>query len=379
VETTISLAAGETGTFTVEYPGWSYGEEVWFILYQGSVASANKVGAFGASGLRLVVTEAYSEWDNLGALSARPISSTIEVSAAAAADSFTSMDITGMTITPNTNPNTIYYFAADAVIPSAFSGKNVVKGYKANGNISFVEGHDFYVPITFNVDGQVSYTLTPSAECNGYKGWNTISLPFGVQTVTSNNSGVAWTTPGSSSEADFWVKRLDNMEGDVATFEDAASWAPNQPYLIGVPQSFVGHPLVLKSSNTKVLKSDVSKMVGGGFEFVGTTCAASLGQAYVMNALGNGFVRTSDATVPAGTAYFNAVGDASSVELIRIGGLRGDVNGDGIVGVTDVMTMVDYLLGLKPEVFIRSNAEMNNDSRVSVADVFGVVDMILLK
>jgi hypothetical protein len=83
--------------------------------------------------------------------------------------------------------------------------------------------------------------------------------------------------------------------------------------------------------------------------------------------------------VSAGTAYFNAVGDASSVELIRIGGLRGDVNGDGIVGVTDVMTMVDYLLGLKPEQFIRSNAEMNDDNHVSVADVFSVVDMILLK
>ena len=374
-EVEVSLPKGQSGDFKIEYPGWSIGDELWFSLYLDD----EFVSSYGWAYSRYVVTEAYTEWDSKGTVVAVPITNNITVSSNAVAADLTNLDLTKVTVKPNANPNTIYYFAANATIPTAFSGKNVVKGYKANGNISFVNGYDFYVPITFNVSGQVSYTLTPSAECNGYKGWTTMALPFGVQTVTSNNSVVKWTTPGSSSEADFWVKRLDNMEGDVATFEDAASWAPNQPYLIGVPKSFLGHPLVLKSSNTKVLKSDVSKMVGGGFEFIGTTGSASLGQAYVMNALGNGFVRTSDATVSAGTAYFNAVGDASSVELIRIGGLRGDVNGDGVVGVTDVMTMVDYLLGLKPEVFIRSNAEMNNDSRVSVADVFGVVDMILLK
>ena len=55
----------------------------------------------------------------------------------------------------------------------------------------------------------------------------------------------------------------------------------------------------------------------------------------------------------------------------------GDVNGDGDITVTDVMALVDYLLGTSTEEIIVDNADTNQDGSVSVSDVMRLVDMIL--
>ena len=58
-------------------------------------------------------------------------------------------------------------------------------------------------------------------------------------------------------------------------------------------------------------------------------------------------------------------------------GIKGDANMDGEVNVTDVMTIVGYILKTEIEKFNFANANVNKDGEVDVTDVMMVVNIIL--
>ena len=55
----------------------------------------------------------------------------------------------------------------------------------------------------------------------------------------------------------------------------------------------------------------------------------------------------------------------------------GDANGSGEVDVADVVTTVNYAVGMKPEPFIFDAADMNSDKNIDVLDVIGIVQNVL--
>lgn len=55
----------------------------------------------------------------------------------------------------------------------------------------------------------------------------------------------------------------------------------------------------------------------------------------------------------------------------------GDANGDLVVNVLDIMSMVSYILGQNPQPFILEASDINNDSTINVLDIIGVVNIIL--
>ena len=55
--------------------------------------------------------------------------------------------------------------------------------------------------------------------------------------------------------------------------------------------------------------------------------------------------------------------------------LRGDVNGDGKVNVSDVTALINMILGLTP--MNQARADVNGDSRVNVSDVTALINIIL--
>ena len=55
----------------------------------------------------------------------------------------------------------------------------------------------------------------------------------------------------------------------------------------------------------------------------------------------------------------------------------GDVNHDGSVSVTDVLLVVEYVLGKNPEKFFIENADVNSDKEITVADLLSIVAIIL--
>ena len=57
--------------------------------------------------------------------------------------------------------------------------------------------------------------------------------------------------------------------------------------------------------------------------------------------------------------------------------VMGDVNGDGRVSVTDVISMNSYILEEVPAQFIRKVADLNGDGKVTITDIVKVIDIIL--
>lgn len=57
--------------------------------------------------------------------------------------------------------------------------------------------------------------------------------------------------------------------------------------------------------------------------------------------------------------------------------LLGDVNNDGKVSVTDVVTIISYILGNENTNFVRAAADLNGDGSITVADAVRVINLIL--
>ena len=98
-------------------------------------------------------------------------------------------------VTPNTNPNTLYYVNPGKV-PSGLAGKNVVKGNVAE-TIHLVEGKDFYLPASFTAR-KATFTRQFAKGIDNANGWSTIMLPFEVQTIACGSKEL-------QPEADYWI------------------------------------------------------------------------------------------------------------------------------------------------------------------------------
>ncbi len=55
----------------------------------------------------------------------------------------------------------------------------------------------------------------------------------------------------------------------------------------------------------------------------------------------------------------------------------GDVNGDMKVSVSDVQSIIGYILNDRPTYFIEGAANVNGDNKISVTDAVMVIGMIL--
>ena len=59
-------------------------------------------------------------------------------------------------------------------------------------------------------------------------------------------------------------------------------------------------------------------------------------------------------------------------------GLRGDVNGDGSVNISDVTTLIDYLLTGNASGISLSGADCNQDGSINISDVAALIDRLLI-
>jgi parallel beta-helix repeat protein len=66
-----------------------------------------------------------------------------------------------------------------------------------------------------------------------------------------------------------------------------------------------------------------------------------------------------------------------TVEFEEIPILPGDANGDGIIDVLDVTTIVAYIMGQNPDPFIFGAADVNGDGEINVLDIILTVNIIL--
>ena len=57
----------------------------------------------------------------------------------------------------------------------------------------------------------------------------------------------------------------------------------------------------------------------------------------------------------------------------------GDVNGDSSISVTDVISIISYVLEERPNKFLTPAADLNDDGNITVTDAISVIDKILGK
>ena len=57
--------------------------------------------------------------------------------------------------------------------------------------------------------------------------------------------------------------------------------------------------------------------------------------------------------------------------------LLGDINGDEIINILDVIQLVNIIMGLEPSEYQGTVADMNNDGSYNVLDVVLIVNLIL--
>lgn len=125
----------------------------------------------------------------------------------------------------------------------------------------------------------------------------------------------------------------------------------------------------------------VSGTEGGTVSGAGTYV---YGETVLLNAvpeIGYKFVKWSVAGVEVSKAADYRFDAIKSTQLLahfeKYVALVGDANGDGVVNISDVVCVVDHIVGKNPISFIPEAADVNGDGQINISDVVGIVDRIL--
>ena len=381
----VNIKAGETADVPLHFENLVFGDKI------SIVDIGDPYTIYCATTSTWTVTPGMVTWTASGDRVAQAPPYYVKVPENVVAASFEGLSLSD--IVPNNNENTIYYLDANSIVPTRLNGRNVVQGNKAS-TIRFVEGKDFYVPYTFHAS-QVSYTRIPETGFDGRGGWQTIMLPFSVDSIhdSSDHGGhsLAWsiTNIPSSDGKKLWLREVTSINGDEVRFKDVDYWRANAPYLIAVPDrnwgvayDLVGHELTFSANETDVIKTSACKMICDEYEFVGTTNHLRPSNAYVLNDRGNAFVSTSTMDVNPASAYLLPIKQTSdnapdTIRIVNHSARPGDVNGDKVVDILDVMTTVNKVLKKETNIFIHANGDLDNNELIDIVDVMMLVWLTL--
>ena len=236
-----------------------------------------------------------------------------------AAVDFSKFDASIVNLSSIKNENCLYIFPAGATVPAELEGKNVVVGGVAE-KLTLVDESPVVFPIDFTAQ-EATYKRTFEKFNNGDdQGWNTIVLPFAAR-VTVDGSNVDWFHSKSESGRKFWLYKYTNGVGGTVYFDYEANttMAANEPYLLAVPGDKWGEKYDLHNKeftfhgeNVAVKGNAKAEKTGGEYILRGSYANAPFTYGYQLNAVGDFFELTEDATEKPFRAYFATTEDATS-------------------------------------------------------------------
>ena len=132
------------------------------------------------------------------------------------------------------NPNLLVYVNNASLAPS--NVQNIVVNGQAREIVltDVTSGNNnFYVPQAFTAE-RISYTrnFTQSTQVGVSRGWESIALPFDVQTITHETKGTIAPFGNTASNRHFWLRELGSNG-----LQSATGIAANTPYVISMPNS----------------------------------------------------------------------------------------------------------------------------------------------
>jgi hypothetical protein len=141
---------------------------------------------------------------------------------------------------------------------------------------------------------------------NGHGGWDTIVLPFGVQSVTNMENGeqIDWRHGVDDVGHRFWLRGFTGTDGSQSIyFDNVVQWEANEPYLIAVPSDtwgdfydLRGKPLCFTANQTIVHATKSMQRTWYPFTLLGTLSRKTV-NGYVLNDSGDAFIRSAEGEV----------------------------------------------------------------------------------
>ena len=145
-------------------------------------------------------------------------------------DALTSEMLSGIT-----NPNLLVYVTEASKAPSGVQNL-IINGTAAEIILTDASGNNnFYCPQSFTAQS-ISYTrsFSQTTQIDVCQGWETISLPFTVQSIRHQTNGALVPFGAGNNGYPFWLRQLSNSGLSRATAIEA-----NRPYLICMPNNTV--------------------------------------------------------------------------------------------------------------------------------------------
>lgn len=227
-----------------------------------------------------------------------------------------------VTAASNTNPNCLWFLNEGATTPTGLTDKNVVTGNTA-ASITLTDGYNFYTPTSFTATS-ISYTRTFTLAATSTGGWNTVMLPFDVETVKVDDGSVSgktvdWFHSGSDTGKNFWVKTFTGDDGSNVYFDFATSMTANTPYLIAVPGDTWGEEWKMTEKAVTFYGTDATvaataatySLNGDSYKFCGSTLGTERSDIYALNGTGKKFVKAATATSDAFRAWISGTSISS--------------------------------------------------------------------
>ena len=255
----------------------------------------------------------------------------------------------------------------------------------AQGDIILKHGYDFFAPFRFRADN-ISYErkFNKGRHAGQEGGWCTMVLPFAATSVTADGAAIEWMHSKTDTKG-LWVCNFDEEED---TADDAkllagyvgSTFEANVPYFEAPYDGangtdMRGKTFVFSATNVTV-KPKPSAITSGNYHMtVGEFVQKNIENAYFLNAAGSHFVKADNGTVNAFEVYADNVLESQATQLQIVldeiaeqasESIRGDVDGNGVVGMDDLTALINYLV---------TNETTGLDMEAANCDLIGEVDM----
>jgi len=392
----LTLAAGETRTLYFEFDNLAYGSRYALNIY-GKNENDSLKNLVGKGESKIYTIEhGLVTWTGDGTRTGMKADANVTIPANAVAAKLEDLNVTS--VTPNDNPNCLYYIGDDESVPAGLENSNVICGNTAVGDIKLKHGYDFYAPFRFTA-ANISYerTLKQGRHAGQAGGWSTMVLPFAATTVTADGNAIEWMHSKDDAKA-LWVcnyaeQEEDTDEGKLYAGYMGSSLEANVPYLVAPYDGangtdMRGKTFVFSATDATVKPNPVDITSGTWHMLIGTFAQQSVEDAYFLNAAGSHFVKAASGTVPAFEVFANTITDSEQSQLEIVldeeaekadSYLRGDVNNDGEVNISDVTALIDYLLSHDATNVNTRAADCNQDGIINISDVTALIDYLLSK